>query len=146
MLKKLQGDEKNKKPFKIAWDEESMTTGFPEIDAQHKKWIAMFNDFENAINQKKGKEVCAETLLFFIRYAETHFQFEEDLMETYHCTARYLNKQEHDQFRVMIQEVTYKTWPLGATDEDVLTLEEELVTWLKKHICNVDVKLREWVL
>lgn len=34
---------------------------------------------------------------------------------------------------------------LGATEEDVLTLEEELVNWLKHHICTVDVKLKDWV-
>ena len=143
---KLKGKEASKDPFRIEWDERLMTTGIPEIDVQHKKWISKFNEFENAINRQKGEEACSNALLFFIRYADTHFRFEEDLMEHYHCSARYLNKEEHEKFRTRIQELTYMAWPLGATPEDVLRLEEELVNWLKDHICNVDVKLRECVL
>jgi hemerythrin len=54
-----------------------------------------------------------------------------------------LNKAEHDKFQARIQEITYMTWPLGATINDVMMLEEELVVWLKDHICTIDVKLRD---
>lgn len=131
--------------FRIEWDEESMATGFAEIDAQHRDWIAMFNDFENAIRQQKGTQVYSEALLFIIRYAETHFTFEEKLMEKYHSTGRLANKAEHDKLRSRIRDFSYMTWPVGATEQDVLALEAELVDWLKNHIMTVDVKLKDWV-
>lgn len=131
--------------YKIEWDEESMATGFPDIDKQHMEWIAMFNGFEEAIRQQKGTEVYSDALLFIIRYAETHFMFEEDLMEKVHSTGRQVNKAEHDKLRTRIRDFSYMTWPGGATEQDVLALEGELVDWLKHHILTVDVKLKDWV-
>lgn len=145
MLKKSPGIETSGNSFRIEWDEECMATGFPEIDRQHKEWITMFNNFEKAIHQQKGTEVYAEALLFIIRYAETHFKFEEDLMEKYHSTGWQVNKAEHDKLRARIRDFSYMTWPVGATETDVLALEAELVDWLKHHICTVDVKLKDWV-
>jgi hemerythrin len=129
----------------VTWNEVQMTTGIPEIDAQHKKWIARFNEFRQAIINQKGEEACTNALLFFMRYTETHFRFEEAMMEQYHCSANALNKDEHKKFQDRIQEITYMTWPLGATMEDVKALEAELVGWLTNHICCVDVKLRDCV-
>jgi hemerythrin len=133
------------KSFKISWEESLMASGIPELDQQHKEWIAKFNEFEQAIDLNKGEEACTKALLFFIHYTDTHFKFEEGLMEHYLCPARFKNKDEHEQFRTRIQEITYMTWPLGATGEDVFKLEEELVTWLKEHICGVDMQLRACV-
>jgi hemerythrin-like metal-binding protein len=127
----------------ILWIDSQMATGFPSIDAQHKEWLSRFNKFEDAIHDKNWKENWTEALLFFIRYTETHFRFEENLMAQYHCSARELNRDEHLKFQARIQEIVYMTWPLGATLNDVLLLEAELVDWLKNHICNIDVKLRD---
>jgi hemerythrin-like metal-binding protein len=122
-----------------------MTSGFPEIDAQHKEWITRFNAFNQAVVQHKGAEAFSDALMFFIRYTETHFRTEETLMKVYHCSGEGLNKQEHDKFQKRVQEITYQTWPLGATEEDVLNLKAELGEWLVSHICKVDIKLREVV-
>jgi hemerythrin len=127
----------------VTWNESRMTTGFPEIDAQHKEWISRFNEFNQAVIDHKGQEVFGNALLFFLRDTETHFRFEEDLMKLHHCSAQGLNKEEHEKFQKRIHEITYQTWPLGATEEDVLQLKKELADWLISHICTVDVKLRE---
>jgi hemerythrin len=129
----------------IVWNESEMTTGFPEIDSQHKEWISRFNEFKEAIIAQKGEETCANAILFFTRYTETHFRFEEAFMQEYRCSAQYTNKTDHEKFKARIQEITYMTWPLGATQEDVLMLEEELADWMKNHICTIDVKLRDVV-
>jgi hemerythrin len=136
-------DEVNKNA--IIWDQSKMTTGFQEIDAQHKEWISRFNEFENTIKDQKGEEKWVDNLLFFIRYTETHIRCEEEFMDQYHCSARNLNKEEHKKFQKRIQEISYMTWPLGATAEDVQQLEAEMIDWLNNHICNVDVKLRDCV-
>jgi hemerythrin len=145
-MKKKKGVEPAEVPYKVGWEEGLMTTGVPEIDRQHREWIARFNEFERAIDNDLGEEACSKALLFFMQYTDTHFRFEENIMDHYRCPARYVNRQEHEQFQKKVQEIAYMTWPLGATREDVLTLEEELVVWLKGHICGVDVKLRECVL
>jgi hemerythrin len=145
LFTKKQPKEEKVHLWKISWDESLMASGIPELDLQHREWLSRFNEFEQAIDLNKGEEACTRALLFFIHYTDTHFKFEEDLMEHYHCPARFKNKDEHEQFRTRMQEITYMTWPLGATGEDVLRLEEELVNWLKEHICAVDMQLRACV-
>ena len=144
MVTKLWGAIK-KESRGLVWNESQMTTGFPEIDAQHKKWIAMFNQFENAIINQRGEEICPDAILFFVRYTETHFRDEETLMELHHCSAQYTNKMDHEKFKSRLQEFTYMTWPLGATANDVFSLRNELVEWMRNHICTIDVKLRDVV-
>jgi len=145
MAKKMSIHEWQAKQKMIEWDEKTMATGVPEVDNQHKEWISRFNEFEKAIVINNGEQACSDTLLFFLRYTDTHFRFEENIMDLYHCPARYVNKQEHQRFKAWIEELVYKTWPLGALPEDVVKLEQEMVDWLKNHICTVDVKLRESV-
>ena len=127
----------------VQWVESRMSSGFPEIDNQHKEWISRFNAFNQAILEHKGEKVFADALMFFLRYTETHFRFEENLMKVQHCPAEGINRQEHAAFQKWIQELIFETWPLGATEQDVLKLKNELANWLVSHICGVDVKLRE---
>ena len=39
----------------IIWDEETMGTGLPIIDAQHKKLFKEFNEFSEAVAKKKTR-------------------------------------------------------------------------------------------
>jgi hemerythrin len=127
----------------IEWDESRMATGFPAIDEQHKEWICRFNEFGRAILENRGVEACSDVLLFFLHYTETHFRFEENVMDQYHCSAGAMNREEHKIFQSRIHETIYKTWPSGATESEVRALRNQLSDWLVHHICFVDVKLRE---
>ncbi len=131
------------KTREIQWNEGEMASGFPAIDEQHKEWIARFNQFDQAIAQSKGTEACSEALLFFLRYSETHFHFEEDIMKQFHCSSESLNREEHRKFQARIHETIYKTWPSGATEFEVRALRTQLADWLVHHICCVDLKLRD---
>ncbi len=127
----------------IQWNESRMSTGIPQIDEQHKEWIARFNTFNQAVEENLGTETFSDALLFFLRYTQTHFHFEETLMTMYHCSAEGRNKLEHERFEKRIHELSFQTWPLGATPEEVLLLRNELGDWLVSHICKTDVALRE---
>lgn len=131
------------KTAEIEWNEDRMGSGLPEIDEQHREWISRFNEFDRAIVNQQGVQACSDALLFFLRYTETHFQFEEDLMKQYHCPAESMNREEHRKFQARIHETIYKTWPSGATESEVQRLRTELSEWLVHHICQVDVKLRD---
>lgn len=126
----------------ILWDEEKMTTGVPEIDAQHREWIRRFNEFEEAVVNRKGQEAIKATLDFMGRYAETHFADEEGRMAQLNSPALEENRSEHNEFRRKLAEI--KSWVEreGATTVEVVALKGTLEDWLVNHICTVDVKLR----
>lgn len=133
---------KNVKSQKLAWSED-MSTGFPDIDAQHMEWIARFNQFNDAIVEGKGVEAWTNNLLFFVRYTETHFRFEEDIMQQYHYSGKAPHIELHARFRSRIEEIMNMTWPEAPILKDMQLLQSELSNWLQNHICKVDVQLRE---
>jgi hemerythrin len=129
------------KDYKLSWTDD-MSTGFPDIDAQHKEWIARYNKFNDAVVHNKGLEVWGETLLFFLRYTETHFRFEEDIIELYNYPEKALQVEQHNKFRSRIEQIMRFTWPSKPTREDMMMLQVELGNWLQEHICTIDVQLR----
>jgi hemerythrin len=129
----------------ISWHEESMTTGVPEIDAQHKELLRRFNDFHEAVKHRHGKEELERTLTFLTNYTATHFIHEESCMSRLHCSAAGANKAAHDSMRDEISKIKSRIAAAGIQSLDVVHLEKLLGDWLRTHICTVDVKLRECV-
>jgi len=89
----------------IEWDEEKMTTGFSEIDAQHMEWIRRIIEFTEAMVSRKGQEVIQSMLDFLFQYTETHFANEEALMKHYNLPVQEQNRAAHNDFRVKLAEI-----------------------------------------
>jgi hemerythrin len=126
----------------IQWDEQKMTTGVPEIDVQHKEWIRCFNEFEEAVANRKGQGAIQATLDFLGGYAETHFADEEARMASLKSSALKENRADHNVFRHKLAEIKAWVEREGATTVEVLALKGTLEDWLVNHICTIDVKLR----
>ena len=129
----------------IKWDYEKMTTGLSEIDEQHKEWILRFNEFDNAVINRKGQDALKSAISFFVQYTETHFSREEACMAQYHCPAQALNRAAHDGFRAKLSEINDWVEKEGATMVEAMALELALEEWLVNHICTIDVQLRKVV-
>ena len=126
----------------IEWNDEKMTTGFSEIDAQHKEWIRRINEFDDAVINRKGLEAIQNTLDFLTQYSEAHFADEEVIMAQYHSPVQETNRAAHDEFRGELAEIRSWVKNEGATSVEVVELKFALEQWLVKHICTVDVQLR----
>jgi hemerythrin len=126
----------------IIWDEETMSTGIPMIDAQHKKLFKKFNEFSEAISGKKSKEAAGELLDFLQFYAVWHFGQEENCMNEYKCPVAAENKQAHAEFVRKFSRF-YTQWQTGnMTAELASETYMELEKWLVKHVARVDTQLR----
>jgi hemerythrin len=129
----------------IKWVYKKMTTGLSEIDEQHKEWIRRFNEFDNAVINRKGQDAIQSAISFFAQYTETHFAREEACMTQYHCPAQAANRAAHDEFRAKLSEIKGWVEQEGATMVEVMALEQALEEWLVNHICAIDVQLRDVV-
>jgi hemerythrin len=127
----------------IAYNQEKMTTGFPELDEQHQEWFRRFNDFENAVLNRKGQDVLLSEIGFLELYIETHFAREEELMRKYNCRCLDANQTAHAEFRGMLSEIKGWVEQEGAMLVEIVALEEALEEWLINHICTIDVELRK---
>jgi hemerythrin-like metal-binding protein len=129
----------------ISWHQESMSTGVPEIDAEHKELLRRFNDFHEAVKNRHGKEALERTLTFLTAYTASHFTHEEACMSRLRCRAAEANKVAHDAMRGEIAKIKSRIASEGIQSLDVVQLERILGDWLRTHICTVDVQLRECV-
>jgi hemerythrin len=129
----------------IIWDEETMGTGLPIIDAQHKKLFKEFNEFSEAVAKKKTREAAGELLDFLQFYVTWHFGQEENCMNEYKCPVAAQNKQAHAEFVKKFSRF-YEQWQAGTmTPELANQTYIELENWLVKHVARVDTQLRSCV-
>jgi hemerythrin len=126
----------------LTWDD-SMSTGLPQIDAQHQELFARYNKLSEALARGGGasREATGELLDFLQFYADWHFEREEDCMEQYRCPAAEANKKAHAHFVDIFSEF-YALWQESDTDlELVWKTYTELGNWLTNHIQRIDTQL-----
>ena len=126
----------------IAWDENSMASGFATVDSQHKQLIDRINELHAACLAGTGKEELLKMLTFLGEYAVSHFRQEEDIMREHKCPVRGKNKAAHTLFLKDYEGLVEAVKREGASTTVLLQLKEMLGHWLNNHICNVDVNLR----
>ena len=128
----------------IIWDE-SMSTGVPQIDIQHKMLFRKFNEFSEAISGTTSIEATVEILDFLQFYATWHFGQEENCMNAYKCPIAAKNKQAHAKFIKTFGQFNAQ-WRTGTmTSELVRKTYVELEKWLLHHVARVDTQLRTCV-
>lgn len=128
---------------RITWDSKTMSTGVPEVNAQHQEWLRRYNQFDDAIRQGKALEVVHSTLNFFIQYAEFHFKFEESVMDERLCSAAQANHVDHQLMRNILSAYQAYEKQYGYSIGEVIGLKLRMDQWLIKHILTIDIQLRD---
>jgi hemerythrin len=129
----------------IIWDEATMATGVPELDAQHKMLFKKFNEFSEAITRKNSLEAAGDILDYLQFYAKWHFGEEEKCMDEYKCPIAANNKKAHAEFREKFERF-YTEWQTGnMTAKLAQKTYNELEQWLVHHVARTDTQLRPCV-
>ena len=126
----------------ITWDD-SMSTGLPNIDAQHKEIIEKYNELAEALAQGSAaaRSVAGELLDFLQFYAAWHFEGEEKCMEEYKCPVAKANRQAHAEFLVMFGRLYEEWWSATMDPELVQETFTKVGEWIVNHIQRVDTQL-----
>ena len=95
----------------MIWDD-SMSTGIPRIDDQHKTLFQKFNELSEAISSNRSREVAGSVLDFLQFYAKWLFGQEEDCMNKYRCPVADQNQKAHAEFLKKIDRF-YTEWQTG---------------------------------
>ncbi len=125
----------------ITWNE-SYSVGNSDIDEQHKRLIAIINDFHSRIvaGPEYERQILPEILEDLFSYVEYHFNFEEELMSS----KSFEHIDDHfEVHRTMLEKLhDMKTRLLNK--EMVLSIEMLifLQDWLVDHILGVDMKYK----
>jgi len=115
----------------IQWAEKYQT-GIEEIDAQHKQLVGCINELHDAIQAGSGQEALDAVLSKLTDYAESHFAFEEELLEDLGYVELAAHRGRHEEFieviEGMIEDLDHGKSNMG----DMLMVF--LRNWLLKHI------------
>jgi len=121
--------------MQIKWTQE-LSVGHDTLDQEHKKWIAILNDFYQGLMEGKSKEKLSELIVAMLDYTKYHFANEEKYMKSLNYPDFEEHKEKHDFYVNKITEFYEKV----KTGKMVLSLEVTnfLKTWLIDHIKGTD--------
>lgn len=117
----------------ITW-EARLDTGIEVIDAQHRRIVDYINDLELA-KAKGDKRLVTDVIEQLIDYTQSHFGFEEAMLEEAGYKFLKPHKKVHELF---IKRVTDFTIRAAKGEEIADELHSMLCKWLLNHIANED--------
>ena len=119
----------------FVWNPE-WETGFPNLDEQHQRLLAEFNDFLDAIHHEFHREHITNLLEFLADFLEEHFEEEEIHMLATHYPGFLEHKVFHDGMRARVHGL------LNPTSDDPEAVAAGVVDfvmdWRQNHICVED--------
>ena len=124
----------------VVWDE-SMTTGFVNIDQQHKELIQKLNDLTIAMKQQRGRTEIEGIMNFLEKYVKIHFNDEEGCMEKYHCPMAETNRWAHAKFTESFYKLRDQFEEEGPSAVLAIAIQRDLRDWLINHIRHIDTSL-----
>ena len=122
---------------RVEWNS-SYELGFPEIDMQHKKLIAIANELYDVAtrggdNLKSNMEKVLKKLTDYTVY---HFSSEEDFQEKYDYKGLSMHRLAHNQF---VAEVQHQISKLNSeSQDDALRFYDYIANWVLTHIAKAD--------
>lgn len=126
----------------IVWHAETMSTGFDDIDEQHKELFERLNGLLEAMKEAKGKSEIERLLGFLGEYALRHFAHEERCMARLRCPVASANKDAHASFIKTFEDLSQRLVAQGPTLALVIETQQKVAEWIQHHIIRVDTHLK----
>jgi len=126
------------------WDE-TLETGHPRIDEQHKQLFDALINIIEASKQGKDKEEIYKTLDFLAEYTVLHFKTEEDLQLKYDYPDYPIHKQSHDEFKTTVKNQIYTLQTKGPEKELIDIVAQTVGDWLVTHIKGNDIAMAAYL-
>ena len=116
-----------------------MLTGLDEIDAQHAYFLGLVRAISEVCGHSNPDEANA-LVLEIARYAQSHFAFEETMMDVYSYPDREQHVAQHASILRSIRET------LSSGQANFPKLRLQMLSWLSTHIPLDDGKLAQFVI
>lgn len=127
-----------------SWND-SLRTGIPLVDLQHKQLLDQMDRLITAMKTKKDPQQIESILSFLDSYVDNHFTYEESCMNFYKCPVACQNKEAHAKFIKTLADIHSQVNQGQSLDLIASRLQNELLSWFVNHIKGVDAKLGDYV-
>ena len=121
----------------IAW-EDKYSLHIAEIDRQHQKLFALFNELYDAMQQGHANEVIDKVLTSVVDYTAYHFAFEEKLLHEAGFQEEAAHRAEHHKLTDQAKALAQKLKARGSDTTVAIATLKFLGDWLARHILVSD--------
>jgi hemerythrin len=118
----------------------SLSVGIADIDAEHHELIVMLNDLHSAMASGHGRQALSDVLGRLVKYTQSHFAHEEELMRKHAYGESWKHTHEHRELTKQVLAVQAK-FEQGQTIGLSIEVMDFLRNWLTNHIQTIDAKL-----
>lgn len=127
----------------MTWTPE-MSVGVPELDEDHMGLIRIINQLAEAADDSARQRAVRQCLFALMRYAESHFGREEQVMTACRYPQLDPHRGRHQDFIAKIEDVAnrFDTQPDKTAEMVARELIDYLTDWLTKHIMVEDMAYR----
>lgn len=127
----------------MEWKDE-YSVSHSTLDFDHQMLINIINQLAFAVQNKQGKRVIGQTIESLVKYVETHFAREEDVMRAAKFPDLVSHQAKHREIEETVRDIfdLFKRSPKDLEAEKVLIF---LKTWLIQHILRSDMKYAPYV-
>ncbi len=117
---------------------DSFSVNVSEIDQQHQKLFSIINKLDDAMRERRAKDILGEIINDLINYTTAHFTLEEKYFDQFDYYDTAPHKKEHNDFVKKVMDFK------KAFDENRLMLSIDIISflqdWLASHIKGNDKK------
>lgn len=127
----------------FVWDAR-YTLNIAEIDRQHQKLFALFNELYDAMQQGHANQVIDDVLTRVVDYTAYHFATEEKLLRQYGYAEEAAHRAEHAKLTEQAKLLVARQ-RAGHGQVAIATLKF-LCDWLNSHILGSDRKFAPFLI
>jgi len=126
--------------MEIKWKDE-YSVGIKEIDEQHKYFITLLNDLNNAVCSSKDRHELDTLFQKLAEYAERHFATEEKYFDEFNYDGAAEHKLKHQEMRDSIKKI--ENQKSGNEIDFYGNIVYFLKDWLEDHLEKMDQEYEE---
>ncbi len=117
---------------------EAYSVHIPQIDGQHQQLVGLINELHAAMLQGEGNKALGHILNELVRYAESHFSYEETMLKQRGYPNLAAHSAEHQKLTAQVRDLQeqFRAGKLLLTMQVMQFLKE----WLANHILTRDMQ------
>lgn len=122
----------------LSWNE-GLSVGIEAIDEQHKIWVDIMNELDDALSKGQGYEALTKIVDRMEGYIYLHFETEEKTMKELHYYDIAKHVESHESFKIEVRELKKDLLfgkPVRATKVMMI-----IKRWLVDHILIEDKRI-----
>ena len=129
-------------PWSLEWTEE-LSVGIPEIDAEHRRFIRLVNELNDAIASRMGAAKLNRRMQAVLDDAVAHFQHEAVLFKEWGYPDAPGHEEKHAQITRTLREIMSQL-ANGGTEYEWVDAGLKIKKTLIDHLLNEDMKCRDY--